>query len=645
MSLSPKPLLHRLCFNELPRIYTFRVPTRYHLQKSKSPSSNLSHFRRLCSVTGDNNVRFLVHRILTKKFMTMKVQGKGMKRVDRQLRMKFKEIWDFWNIILWAFEYCLLPYNLSSGVVSEATFYKNHLVHVSFNVHETPECNKVESSVLFGIVVSMGSQSLTSFSTPSMLFGKLVLHWLARLYVAPAPGKMGYFAAAERFLKVMAMVWAGSQVTKLVRAGGALALAPFVDRGLSWFTGKFKFKSQEKVEHILSEAKELHDFSKMKLPHIGINLPVRNLLLSLIQKRFLKTSSTTRPPNAPSSPSSSSFTVQYLINSCGLPLQTALSVSKKFQIDENNLQKAQSAIQFLKSHGFQDTHIAKMIEKWPAVLRSKTEGTLKPKFDFLKKFGFVGPLLPQLAVLNPMIFKTSLDAHIKPCFELLKPFLESNEKILAALRRCPFLMSFSFNGTLRPNIDLLKKEGVPVDRVAKLLLSQPRSLQHSNDRIVYAVNYLKQLGIGPDKKMYIHALAVITGMSESAWGKKIDVFKSVGWTEEEVLGVFKRFPCLLLSSEEKIRGMMDFFLNKMKLERQTIVANPVLLKLSFSNRVLPRCNVLKVLKSKKLIKGEKNVATFLKLSEKDFMERCVTKYEDKVPGLLEMYGGADKGKR
>ncbi|KAJ6388029.1 hypothetical protein OIU77_026571 [Salix suchowensis] len=108
------------------------------------------------------------------------------------------------------------------------------------------------------------------------------------------------------------------------------------------------------------------------------NLPVRNLLLSLIRKRFLKTSSTTRPPNAPSSPSSSSLTVLYLINSCGLPLHTALSVSKKFQIDENNLQKAQSVIQFLKSHDFQDTQIAKMIEKWPAVLRSKTEVSMAP---------------------------------------------------------------------------------------------------------------------------------------------------------------------------------------------------------------------------------------------------------------------------
>ncbi|CAI9102774.1 OLC1v1001099C3 [Oldenlandia corymbosa var. corymbosa] len=40
------------------------------------------------------------------------------------------------------------------------------------------------------------------------------------LYVAPVPGKMGYVGAAERLLKVLAMVWAGSQVTKLIRAGG-----------------------------------------------------------------------------------------------------------------------------------------------------------------------------------------------------------------------------------------------------------------------------------------------------------------------------------------------------------------------------------------------------------------------------------------
>lgn len=70
---------------------------------------------------------------------------------------------------------------------------------------------------------------------------------LVWFYISPAPVKMGFRPAIQRFLKMMAMVWAGSQVTKLIRAGGALALAPFVDRGLSWFTIKFNFESQGKA--------------------------------------------------------------------------------------------------------------------------------------------------------------------------------------------------------------------------------------------------------------------------------------------------------------------------------------------------------------------------------------------------------------
>ncbi|CBI29320.3 unnamed protein product, partial [Vitis vinifera] len=66
-------------------------------------------------------------------------------------------------------------------------------------------------------------------------------------YIALEPRRMGYLVAVERFVKIMAMVWAGSQVTKLVRARGALALAPIVDRGLSWFTVKFRFESQGKA--------------------------------------------------------------------------------------------------------------------------------------------------------------------------------------------------------------------------------------------------------------------------------------------------------------------------------------------------------------------------------------------------------------
>ncbi|KAH0451510.1 hypothetical protein IEQ34_018809 [Dendrobium chrysotoxum] len=46
-----------------------------------------------------------------------------------------------------------------------------------------------------------------------------------KFYFAPAPGRIGYPAAVKR----------------------ALALCPFVDRGLSWFTVKFSFESEGKA--------------------------------------------------------------------------------------------------------------------------------------------------------------------------------------------------------------------------------------------------------------------------------------------------------------------------------------------------------------------------------------------------------------
>lgn len=52
------------------------------------------------------------------------------------------------------------------------------------------------------------------------------------IFVAQMPRGLGIGEAAKKFLEVFALTWAGSQVTKLIRAGAAVALAPAVDRGL-----------------------------------------------------------------------------------------------------------------------------------------------------------------------------------------------------------------------------------------------------------------------------------------------------------------------------------------------------------------------------------------------------------------------------
>ncbi|KAJ6945393.1 hypothetical protein NC651_000441 [Populus alba x Populus x berolinensis] len=88
-------------------------------------------------------------------------------------------------------------------------------------------------------------------------------------------------------------------------------------------------------------------------------IPMRNLL-SVLKKRFLVTSSVTlSPPSSPlpTSFSSPSFIAQFLVNSCGLPLKSSLSVSKKFQMDEKKLKNSKFVLEFLKVHNFSDTQI------------------------------------------------------------------------------------------------------------------------------------------------------------------------------------------------------------------------------------------------------------------------------------------------
>ena len=101
---------------------------------------------------------------------------------------------------------------------------------------------------------------------------------------------------------------------------------------------------------------------------------------------------------------------------------------------------------FLKSHGFDNTHIAELIKKRPRILLSKVEDNLKPKIEFLTQNGLGGKLLADLIVLSPVIFRRGLSSHIKPTFQ--GPFgrREWNGKKGIFLEYSSLLLFGSFNG-------------------------------------------------------------------------------------------------------------------------------------------------------------------------------------------------------
>ncbi|XP_077218874.1 uncharacterized protein LOC143853048 isoform X2 [Tasmannia lanceolata] len=309
-----------------------------------------------------------------------------------------------------------------------------------------------------------------------------------------------------------------------------------------------------------------------------------------------------------------SFTVGYLINSCGLSLETALSTSQRLHLKERNLQKLDSLITLLESHGFTKTHISKLITKFPIILQSSVENTIMPKIKFLLEIGYSKSNIPELVLSNTNILKKSLNNQLKPSFNLLKSFLHTNDNVMKACKRSKWLLTYDLKQTMAPNVTFLVNEGVPISSISYLIMTQPRTVMQGPTRFIQNVQAVKKLGIPPNSRSFVHTVQVMTSMSKATWDRKLIFFKSLGWSEEHVMRAFKREPHFISCSEGKIEKMMDFFVNTLQLESSVFCMHPKLLMCGLDKRIIP--------------------------SEKRFLDKIVIKYVEKVPDLMEVYHGS-----
>ncbi|KAE8648667.1 transcription termination factor MTERF5, chloroplastic-like isoform X1 [Cucumis sativus] len=325
-------------------------------------------------------------------------------------------------------------------------------------------------------------------------------------------------------------------------------------------------------------------------------------------------------------------------NSCGLSTESPSSAGRKLRIDEKNIQQYEAIVGFFKSHGFENSQIAKLVSRQPSILQSTVSTNLKPKFEFLQENGFVGPLLPKLILSNPGILIRSLDSQLKPTFRLIKEMLESDVKVTTAICRSTWLLTSNSKGPMRSNIDVLVSEGVPSRNIGKMIELNPRTITLNVDRMIDAVKTVKELGVEPKDRKFVLAVSAVVSRSDSAWKKKINVMKSLGWSEKEILTAFKRYPPFFNCSEEKMRDVADFCFNTAKLDPGTLIRYPVLFKYSVDKRLRPRYKVLEVLKVKNLLKNEKSAQLFFR-GEREFVENYIVKHLDEIPNLMDIYRG------
>ena len=360
-----------------------------------------------------------------------------------------------------------------------------------------------------------------------------------------------------------------------------------------------------------------------------------------VQVRFSLSSSSkplgTLPLLHPFSSSSEahSFTVSHLINSYGFSHEQALSASKYTSF--KTLEKPGLVFAFFDSHGFSESQIFKIVRSNPQLLLSDPQKSLFPKLQFFYSKGASKPEVAKIVATCPNIMKRSLENQIIPYFNFLKDFFQSEETAMACVKRFPRVLVDYPHTCVESNINALQEFGVPKSNVASLLSIHPRALMVKQSHFRKVLEEVKEMGFDPSKKAFSAAVYGLRGMSKTTWERKINVFKSWGWSEEDIRLACLKLPWTMMRSKDKIMAGMDFFVNRMGMRSSIIAHYPILLGLSLEKRIIPRYSVVQILLSKGLIKKDFSLSAVFNSTEQAFLDKFVNVFKEEAPQLLNLY--------
>ncbi|XP_028751977.1 uncharacterized protein LOC114711718 [Neltuma alba] len=332
-----------------------------------------------------------------------------------------------------------------------------------------------------------------------------------------------------------------------------------------------------------------------------------------------------------------SFTAFYLVNSCGMSAKVAGKVSKRIELKD--LDQPNSVLNLLRSYGFSDPQISKIVVCCPRLLMANPEHNLLPRLRFMQSIGFSADEIPELFSYNPSLLFYSLEKRIIPHYEALRSVLDDDWKVRKCLRCSTWSICSYDVKNIVPNIKVLRDVGVPQSSVFSLICRRANLVFMNQSMFGEYVKFVKETGIEPFKFAFGEALIIVTQMNKSTWESKLDVFEKLGWSRDVTLSAFRRFPRVMALSEKNIANTIKFFVDEMGLQLEDIARSPSILSFSLKLRIIPRWSVVKILKSMGLVKDNTSPISVIIANEQKFLESFVIKFQESVPQLLKLYRG------
>ncbi|XP_055834563.1 transcription termination factor MTERF5, chloroplastic-like [Solanum dulcamara] len=333
-------------------------------------------------------------------------------------------------------------------------------------------------------------------------------------------------------------------------------------------------------------------------------------------------------------PAPTHFLVKYLVDSLGFSNEEAASISSKVTSRKPS-KNPDLVINFLKQAGFDNTQMKKMVYTVPKLLFRDVSKTLKPKFECLMDLGLSGSDLVNVIAKDAQIIDRGLDTHLRPTIDCLRRTFGSDENVVKALKRAPWLLTFRAHHIMGINLLLLRNFGFSDEKIRKLVLFYPNYLTQKPERIKDLLHRLENdFQVPRDSPSFLYGFHVLSSQKTSALDRKIGIFKSFGWSDNDILEMFRKLPLCVGLSEVRIQEKLNLFMTELGFGPAYLVSHLAILGFSLEKRVLPRMQVFKILDEKKLERRKLDLYHALCLTETKFINYFVLPYKD-IPDLFE----------
>ncbi|KAL3838263.1 hypothetical protein ACJIZ3_022854 [Penstemon smallii] len=313
--------------------------------------------------------------------------------------------------------------------------------------------------------------------------------------------------------------------------------------------------------------------------------------------------------------------------------QFSLQAAPRVESVLKSPEKSDSLLSFLKETGFSTSQSEKILKYRPRFQSASLENSIMPKIKIFQDLGFPADEIAKLISTYPTILHSSANNRVIPSLSILKGILGSDEGVGKLLRTSGSFLTKDLGKTLIPNVKFLENCGIQMDQIIKVIYSYPRFLVHKPEIIRKCVVKADEMGVNRSSRMFIYAVRVVSSMNEESWELKLQTFRDMGFSEYDILRVFRTSPVVFGVSEKKLKKVKEVLLATGKYDMPCIVNHPLSLCCSVENRLKPRLRVLEILESKNLIANWPSLATLLTLSSKRFFEKFVSPYLDEVGGI------------